>query len=87
MEGKSIELAACLLDSGAEVEDVLEPEKASLLMVAARDGCQEMVELLLDHGADIKLVDREGRDAIAIAESSGQQEGIVELLQKRRDVQ
>ena len=84
--GESIELAACLLDSGAEVDDVVEPEKTSLLMVAARDGCQEMVELLLDHGADIKLVDREGRDAIAIAENSGQ-ESIVELLQKRRDIQ
>ena len=76
----STELASCLLDSGAEVDDVVDPEKTSSSMVAASEGYQELVELLLHRGANTELVDREGRDAIAIAKRSGH-DSIVKLLQ------
>ena len=78
--GGSMELASCLLDSGADIDNVVDPEKTSSLMVAASKGYQELVELLLDRGANTELVDREGRDAIAIANKSGQ-DSIVKLLQ------
>lgn len=76
----NIELASCLLDSGAVVDDVVDPEKTSPLMVAAGNGYQELVKLLLGRGASTQLVDREGRDAIAIASGSGH-DSIVKLLQ------
>ena len=78
--GGSVVLASCLIDSGADVDDVVEPGKTSSLMVAASNGDQEMVELLLDRGANVDLVDREGRDAIAIADRSGHS-SIVRILQ------
>lgn len=81
--GGNIELASCLLDSGVEVDDVIDPERTSSLMVAAREGYQEMVELLLDRGASTELVDREGRDAVAFAKG-GDHVSIVELLQAHR---
>lgn len=68
--GDNMELASCLLDSGVEVVDGMEPEKTSSLMGAAREGYQDMGQLLLDRGADAELVDLEGRDAVAIAKGA-----------------
>lgn len=76
-----VELASCLLDGGADVDDVVEPEKTSSLMVAASEGYQEMVKLLLDRGADIELIDREGRNAIAVANRNGH-DSIVKILER-----
>ena len=76
----SAELASCLLDSGAEVDDVVDPEKTSPLMVAAGKGYQELAKLLLSRGASTQLVSREGRDAVAMANGSGH-DSIVKLLQ------
>lgn len=76
----NIELASCLLDSGADIDDIVDPEKTSSLMVAASEGFQELVQILLDRGANTELVDREGRDAITIADKSGHA-NIVKLLQ------
>ena len=76
----SVELASCLLDSEAEVDNVVDPEKTSPLMVAAGQGYQELVKLLLSRGGSTQLVDREGRDAMAIANGSGH-ESIGKFLQ------
>ena len=76
-----IELASCLLDGGADVDDVVEPERTSSLMVAAGEGYEEMVKLLLDRGADTETFDREGRNALAIANRSGR-DSIVKLLER-----
>lgn len=49
-------------------------------MMAASKGYQEMVISLVDRGADIDLVDGEGRDAIAIAKRSGH-DSVIKYLQ------
>lgn len=78
-----MKLASCLLDSEVEVVDGIEPEKTSSLMGAAREGYQDVVQLLLGRGADAGLVDLEGRDAVAIAKGSDH-DSIVRLLQAHR---
>ena len=52
-------------------------------MVAASIGCHDMVQLLLDRGANTELVDREGRDAVAISQDGGHN-SITRLLQAYR---
>lgn len=76
-----IELASCLLDGGADVDDVVEPEKTTSLMVAASEGYEEMAKMLLDRGANTELVDREGRNAKAMADRSGH-DSIVQFLER-----
>ena len=81
--GGCVELAACLLDGGVGIDDVVEPERTSALMVAAGEGVEAMVRLLLGYGADVELVDRDGRDAVAFAEGNGC-DGVVRLLRAHR---
>lgn len=76
----TIGLATCLLDGGADIDDIVDPERTSSLMVAASEGFKELVQILLDRGANTELVDREGRDARTIADDSGHV-NIVKLLQ------
>lgn len=81
--GGSIELASCLLDSGADVDTVADPEQTSSLTAAAGEGYEKMVRLLLDRGANTELVDRDGRDAVALAKEKGH-ESVVRVLQAHR---
>ena len=78
--GDCTELASCLLDRGAKVDAVTDHDKLSPLMIASNAGSCDMVKLLVDRGADIGLVDREGKDAIAFAIASGHDD-IARLLQ------
>lgn len=78
--GGSIELASCLLDSGADVDNVADAEETSSLMAAAGEGYEEMVRLLLDRGANNELVNRDGKDAVALAKEKGH-ESVVRVLQ------
>ena len=76
-----VELAACLLDSGAKVnDDATSPEGTSCLMLAASMGYLDMVQLLLDRGAKTDIVDREGKDAVTHAREHGH-DSIAKLLQ------
>jgi ankyrin repeat protein len=45
-------------------------------MAAAHNGNEEIIKLLIFHGADIKAVDNEGKDAAAIAELCGHEEAL-----------
>ena len=81
--GGSIELALCLLDSGSDVDNVADPEETSSLMAAAGEGYEEMVRLLLDCGANTELVNRDDRDAVALAKEKGH-ESVVRVLQAHR---
>ena len=81
--GGSIELASGLLDSGANVDAEADSEQTSPLMAAAGEGYDEMVRLLLDRGANPEFVDRDGRDALALAKEKGY-ESVVRILQAHR---
>ena len=81
--GSSIELASCLLDSGAKIDGMRDPEKPSSLMVAVGEGYLDMVTMLLDRGASTTLSNQGERDAIAIVNGSDH-DGLVRLLQAHR---
>ena len=74
-----VELAACLLDCGTGVDDAVDPERSSPLILAASLGQRDMVQLLLDRGANARLADGEGQNAEAIARRNGH-DGIIRLL-------
>ncbi|KAL8802309.1 MAG: hypothetical protein Q9182_003887 [Xanthomendoza sp. 2 TL-2023] len=79
VEGGSVELAGCLLECGADVNGVMGPRRRSHLMIAANEGYEAVVQMLLDRGADVDAVDGEGKDAIAIAKEKGH--GVERILQ------
>ena len=81
--GGSVELTSCLLDSGADVNNVADPEEIPSLTAAAGEGYEEIVRLLLARGANVDLVDRNGRDAVAAAKEKGH-ESVVRILQVHR---
>jgi ankyrin repeat protein len=56
--------------------------KTALHQAVLRDNSLEMIELLIDHGADPALADREGRSAIMIAARRGRAAAL-ELFEKR----
>ena len=58
--------AAALLDAGADV-DRADPGTMTPLMMAAGYGNREMVALLLKHGANPRVTDREGATALDYA--------------------
>lgn len=60
-----------LLDHGAEVEVVFQPNGETPLHVAARRWDAEMVALLVTHGADVSRPRADGRTPFAVAELSG----------------
>jgi ankyrin repeat protein len=55
---------------------------ATPLMVAASEGSQALVELLLERGADVNAADDQGRTALVIAEAAGHGE-VAALLRAR----
>jgi ankyrin repeat protein len=69
-----------LIQSGAQVNRIDTAEGWTALMVAAAEGHQPVVEVLLRHGADIEITDQDGDAAIAHARKRGQTH-IVDLLE------
>ncbi|KAF6821781.1 ankyrin-1 [Colletotrichum musicola] len=64
----SSEILDVLLSNKAKIDFVAEPEGWTTLMRAAYWWNEEGMRTLLRHGADIEIVDREGRTALHIAE-------------------
>ena len=60
-----------LLDNGAEVNRSDSVEEWTPLMYAAAEGNNEVIELLLEHGANPKAMDADGETAIDFAENNG----------------
>lgn len=60
--GGSIQLTACLIKCGAHVNGASGSRGETALMVAAKEGCGDVVKL---RGADIDPVDEDGKDAVA----------------------
>ncbi|XP_044726615.1 serine/threonine-protein phosphatase 6 regulatory ankyrin repeat subunit B-like [Chrysoperla carnea] len=59
IENKNLKITKLLLDNGANVKDY--PE---LLNIAVKRGCTEIVELLLQHNADVNATDENGYTAL-----------------------
>lgn len=70
-----------MLDRGASV-DAESPNRTTPLMMAARYGREESVDLLLTGGADVRRTNDRGLDAVEFARLGGR-ESLVERLAKR----
>lgn len=78
--GPNTELARLLLDRGATV-DAVAPNGTTPLMLAAQQGPEATVTLLLERGADPRRRNQRGLQAVDFAESGGR-EYMVERFQK-----
>ena len=65
------DIALLLIDAGADLNAQDTKFGFTPLMVAARNGHSNMVELLLSRGASWEIVDKTGRDALQHARSKG----------------
>jgi ankyrin repeat protein len=77
--GPNTELLAMLLDSGADI-NALAPNRNTPLMMAARYGPEENVKLLMQRGADKKLINERNLSAADMARA-GERAWLVPLLQ------
>lgn len=68
-----LDVALFLLDKGAVV-DALSPNETTPLMMAIRAGNIQLVRLLLERGADIRIRNQQGYSAIDVAEFFNQEE-------------
>jgi len=78
--GPQARVVGLLLDRGAPI-DALSPNRSTPLMMAARYGTQESVELLLTRGADARRRNDLQLDAVDFARQSGR-DFLVEQLQR-----
>jgi ankyrin repeat protein len=58
--GYFLDTMRCLLAHGADI-DALHNDHATLLHLASHYGCVKGAQLLLEHGANVHLEDKEGR--------------------------
>jgi len=79
--GRQPRLAQRLLDMGAQPDRRLANQATALHFAVAR-GSHEMIELLLQHGADIHAVNQAGQDALMIATRHAYEQG--DSLRARR---
>ena len=69
------------MQNGADVNAQSKKKGITALMLAAVAGNEELVRMLLDHGADASLTDIFGRTAKILAERKGNSD-MVDLLSK-----
>ncbi|VUZ55587.1 unnamed protein product [Hymenolepis diminuta] len=80
---ENVELAALLIENGANVNTKIGDNNSNLLILAASLSNSEMMELLLDNGATMHAADSDGDFAIHYCAADGYLEG-VELLMSRK---
>jgi len=82
-----IEKAKKAIAEGADMEEksVADWERTPLLM-ALREGRVEFAEFLIEQGADIKSVDKDGSNALLLAARYGNKELIEKLIDKGLDI-
>lgn len=78
--GPEVKAVALLLERGAPVE-ALSPEKDTPLMMAARYGAEDSVDLLLARGASASAKNSRNLDAVDLARAGGR-DFLLERLQK-----
>lgn len=76
------DLAKFLIDNGANVNDKA-LDDFTALMVAADAGYQELAKLLIDNGADVYALNKEGENALMIAEKN--LNNTIDLLKKHNE--
>ena len=81
-----IETVKRLLDSGASANTVDNKHHASLLMWAAHEGHTDMIELLIESGADINANAPNGETALWFAAQKGQLEALKMLVHYNADI-
>ncbi|MGE0040322.1 MAG: ankyrin repeat domain-containing protein [Vicinamibacterales bacterium] len=80
------EMAALLLDHGANVAAETRLGSLTPLMMAARSGDTASLRLLLDHKADATAANANGTTVLMLAAASGQVEAVDLLLERGADV-
>lgn len=75
-----VAIARTLLEAGATPQVKPSGPDRSLLEQAIRAGRRNMAELLLDHGADVNALAREGQPLLAVAVALGRPEIVAALL-------
>ncbi|MCB1325575.1 MAG: ankyrin repeat domain-containing protein [Spirochaetales bacterium] len=71
-ETDTVELSRAILNAGAQVDLLKQPiNNGTALMAAAGNNSRALVDLLLQHGADRTLRDRNGKNAADRAQSAG----------------
>ena len=77
----SAEVARLLLDHGADLEDRTNVSGATPLILAAEENRVAVAELLIAHGADVSITDRDGFTALTQAWAKTRTE-MVRLLKR-----
>jgi ankyrin repeat protein len=70
VENNDYRKADLLLRSGADVNEVHDTFRDTVLHIAAQRGNAEIIKLLVKHGADVSIKNREGKTAAELAQSS-----------------
>lgn len=78
--GGNFAIAKRLLDLGVDVNHRGFRAQESALMLASKKGDGELVELLLERGADPNLADKEGRTALVYAANEGKMDAVERLI-------
>ena len=77
--------ASILINAGASVDAVTASYSTTALMLAAKEGHHEVVEVLLRSGADINARNKSGFTALMLASYHGQAHVVSQLLQAGAD--
>ncbi|KAJ3082361.1 hypothetical protein HK102_001759 [Quaeritorhiza haematococci] len=64
---EDIEECVLLLDEGADVNSIYEPGHQTSLMLAVLKNNVEFVKFLVEHGADVRITDENGKTALDVA--------------------
>jgi hypothetical protein len=75
----AVDVVRFLLDEGADV-NLADHEGETPLMVAVRDGEKELIQILLEHRADLYAVNNRGQSALSVAEEMRGHRHLLELL-------